>query len=77
MAKKNWLMGGFGVGAVYGMLGANPAVFGENVKILFKPVEVTSGWMPNILGQYAQYATFANILLWGLIGLGLISMLRK
>lgn len=77
MAKKNWLFGGFAVGALYGMLGANPLVFGESAKILFKPVQWTSTWLPNMLGTYVQYATIVNILLWGLIGLGLISMLRK
>lgn len=77
MAKKSWMWGGFIVGALYGMLGANPTMFGANTQVFFKPVQWTNTWLPNILGQYAQYSTLVNILLWGAIGLALMAMVRK
>ena len=77
MPKKNWLWGGFAVGAIYGLFGANPTVLGANTAIFFKPVVWTNGILTNQLGQYVSLAPLANIALWGVIGLAIIAMFRK
>lgn len=77
MARKNWLWGGFVIGAIYGLFGANPTMLGANAAVLFKPVAWTSGLITNQMGQYVSFAPLVNILVWGLIGLSLMAMLRK
>ena len=77
MAKKSWLWGGFTVGAIYGLFGANPTVLGANAAVFFKPVAWTNGILTNQLGQYVSLVPLVNIALWGLIGLAITAMLRK